>query len=60
MKTIDVYINKKTATVRVETKGFVGKECLDVAGPLEQALGAKTSETKTPEFEVRTVRTIGG
>ena len=59
MKVIDVYIDKKTGAARVETKGFVGKECFDVAGPLEKALGVVAETKKTPEFEVKHVQTQG-
>ena len=56
-KTITVDIANGQATV--ETRGFQGKACLDATAELEKAMGLKTSDRKTPEFDVKEVRTIG-
>ncbi|QDT15081.1 DUF2997 domain-containing protein [Alienimonas californiensis] len=34
----------------VETKGFAGPACRAASQPYEEALGAKTAETLTPEY----------
>lgn len=57
-KQIEVVIEGGAATV--STRGFVGKACLDATAELEKAMGAKTSEQKTPEFDVKEVRSING
>lgn len=57
-KTITVDISGGTSTI--STKGFAGKACQDATAELEKAMGMKTSDVKTPEFEVREVRTISG
>lgn len=49
MKTIDVWIDQ-TGNARIETSGFTGGECATETAALEKALGAKTKDTKTPEF----------
>jgi hypothetical protein len=36
--------------VRVQTRGFAGPGCREASRPLEQALGARTSETRTAEY----------
>lgn len=57
-KVIDIVIEDGKATI--STSGFAGKACMDVTAQLEKALGTKTSDRKTPEFDVKEVRTIGG
>ena len=57
-KTITVTITDGKA--KIETRGFAGKACMDATAELEKAMGAKTSDSKTPEFDVKEVRTIGG
>jgi Protein of unknown function (DUF2997) len=57
MKTIIVTIENGTA--KVETKGFVGKACIDAAAPVKQAMGVVTETTHTPEYHQKEVRTIG-
>jgi len=47
MKTITVTFADGKATI--QTSGFAGKECLAATLALEQALGAKTSDTLTAE-----------
>ena len=49
MKTIEITVDAKGA-VKVETKGFSGPACREASGAFEQALGARTAETLTPEF----------
>ena len=34
----------------VQTKGYAGGDCLAASRSLEQALGARTAETRTAEF----------
>lgn len=34
----------------IQTKGYAGAACLEASRFLEQALGAVTAESKTPEF----------
>lgn len=46
-------------TVLVETQGFVGKACKDATADLERALGMKTSDRNTPEFEQKHVQSQG-
>ena len=49
MKTIEITVNPQGQT-KVETKGFTGSECREASRFVEQALGARASETLTPEF----------
>jgi hypothetical protein len=56
-KTITVTCEGGATTV--ETRGFVGKACLDATAELEKALGVKASDTKTPEFHEKTVQATG-
>ena len=49
MKTIEVVISPQGET-KIETKGFAGSSCQQASQFLEQALGAKVSETPTAEF----------
>jgi beta-lactam-binding protein with PASTA domain len=49
MKTIEVIISP-TGETKIETKDFAGSSCQQASQFLEQALGAKVSETPTPEF----------
>ena len=39
-----------TGETTVQTKGFVGGECLQASKFLEHALGLPSSDRKTPEF----------
>lgn len=34
----------------VQTKGYTGKSCSDASREIEKALGAVTSDRKTPEY----------
>lgn len=56
-QTITITIEDGKSTI--ETRGFSGKACMDATAELEKAMGAKTSDRKTPEFDVKEVRTIG-
>lgn len=47
--TVDIKDGKST----IETKGFAGKACVDATAELETAMGQRTSERKTPEFETK-------
>lgn len=38
---------------KIETSGFVGSDCLKETADLEKALGVKTSDTKTREYNQR-------
>lgn len=49
MKTIDVIIDSN-GDPKIETSGFSGGECSVETAALERALGAKTKDTKTPEY----------
>jgi hypothetical protein len=49
VKTIVITVGPKGET-KVETRGFTGGECREATRSLEQALGARTSETLTAEF----------
>ena len=49
MKTIEITVSPKGAS-KVETKGFAGSNCQSASAAFEAALGAKSSETLTPEF----------
>ncbi len=48
-KTIEIIVSP-TGETRIETKGFQGSSCQDASRFLEQALGARSSETLTAEF----------
>jgi hypothetical protein len=39
-----------TGETRIQTKGYAGSDCLQASIFLEQALGMKTSDTKTAEY----------
>ncbi len=49
MKTIEILVSP-TGQTTVQTKGFSGASCQDASRLLEQALGTRTSEERTPEF----------
>jgi hypothetical protein len=49
MKTIEIVVSPKGES-KIETKGFAGAGCQEATRAMEQALGAKTSETLTGEF----------
>ncbi len=49
MKTIEIVVSP-TGQTTVQTKGFSGTSCQDASRLLEQALGTRTSEERTPEF----------
>ncbi len=57
-KTITVTIHPD-ATATVETKGFAGKACKDATAELEKAMGVKTSDRHTPEFDNREIQQAG-
>ncbi len=48
-KTIEITVTPDGQT-RVETKGFSGAGCREASRFIEEALGKRTSERKTPEF----------
>ena len=48
-KRIEIVIDTKGST-NIETKGFAGGECVEASRFIEQALGKKGKEQKTPEF----------
>lgn len=49
MKQIDIIVDE-AGGVKIETSGFAGGECARETAALEKALGAKTRDTKTPEY----------
>jgi len=48
-RTIEIIVETNGST-RVQTRGFTGSACLEVSRFIEEALGKRTSEQKTPEF----------
>ncbi len=42
----------------VETKGFKGNACYDATRDLEQAMGMRTETKRTPEYDVKEVRSV--
>ena len=48
-QTIEITVTPDGQT-RVETKGFSGAGCREASRFIEEALGKRTSERKTPEF----------
>ena len=48
-KTIQIIVAPDGKAV-VETRGFVGPSCQDASRFIEQALGERTSEERSPEF----------
>lgn len=48
-KTIEITVDR-TGKTTVETRGFSGGDCRDASRFVEQALGARVSETLTPEY----------
>jgi len=62
-RTIEVVVSAK-GEATVTTKGFAGQSCRDASRFIEQALGARVSETLTAEFhqsepEHQTIRQHG-
>ena len=49
MKIIEITVNFIGRTT-IETKGFTGSDCLEATRALEQALGLRTQEERTPEY----------
>ncbi|WP_164104194.1 DUF2997 domain-containing protein [Candidatus Laterigemmans baculatus] len=49
MKTIEIIVAPDGSS-RLETKGFSGSECREASRLLEQAIGAKESDTPTAEM----------
>ena len=49
MKIIEVTVSPKGET-SIQTKGYVGSDCLQASKFLEQALGVVAKDTKTGEF----------
>jgi hypothetical protein len=49
VRIIEVVVSPQGETT-VQTKGFVGADCLQASKWLEQALGIATSDNKTAEF----------
>ena len=48
-KTIEVIVSPQ-GHIKLETKGFVGRSCLDASRFLEEALGTKVSDHATAEL----------
>ena len=46
---IEVTVSPQGETT-IQTKGFIGADCLEASRFLEQALGVAASESKTSEF----------
>jgi hypothetical protein len=46
---IEVIVSPKGA-VTIETKGYIGADCLQASKALEQALGVPSADRKTAEF----------
>jgi hypothetical protein len=57
MKEITVTIMDGKATVA--TKGFTGKACYDATAELERAMGMRTEDRKTPEYDFKHVQSHG-
>lgn len=55
----EIFFKCEGPNVTIETKGYVGKACQDATSQFEKALGIVKSDTKTPEFHTREVRTVG-
>jgi hypothetical protein len=49
VRIIEVTVSPQGETT-VQTKGYIGAECLQASKWLEQALGIATSDNKTAEF----------
>jgi hypothetical protein len=49
LKTIEITISP-TGQATVQTKGFSGASCQSASRFLEQALGKRTADERTPEF----------
>jgi hypothetical protein len=49
VKTIEIVVAPDGKS-RVETKGFAGSECQQASKFIEDALGKRVSEIRTPEF----------
>jgi hypothetical protein len=54
VRIIEVIVSPQGETT-VQTKGFVGAECLQASKWLEQALGIATGDVKTTEFHQQAV-----
>jgi hypothetical protein len=54
VRIIEVVVSPQGETT-VQTKGFVGTECLQASKWLEQALGIATADSKTAEFHQQVV-----
>ena len=52
MREIIVTIDTEGNT-NIETRGFAGSDCIKETADLEKALGVKTSDTKTREYNQR-------
>lgn len=48
-RTIEIIIGLDGSS-RIESKGFAGRSCLDSTRFLEEALGVKSKDERTPEF----------
>ncbi len=44
---------------KVQTEGFVGRECMDATAALQKALGVTESDDPTPEMTAQVPRTVG-
>lgn len=55
----EITVTIQGGKAEVATRGFQGKACMDATAELEKAMGATTSDTKTPEFEVKEVQQAG-
>ncbi len=49
MRIIEIVVSPQGETT-VQTKGYIGAECLQASKWLEQALGIATADNKTTEF----------
>jgi hypothetical protein len=50
MKTIEITVDER-GRVTVETKGFAGSSCREASWIVKEALGTRTSERTTAEFQ---------
>ncbi len=48
-QTIEITVSPRGET-KIETRGFTGGDCREASRFVEQALGARVSETLTPAF----------
>lgn len=51
-KCYEIVISRQTGEVSIDAKGFTGKTCLTGIENVIEALGAVSSMTKKPEFDM--------